>query len=141
MSTARMVISAIDFLELLVSYLLSDGKYTDNAGIWTQAVLTLRERHEQEHHELFEDFKIVVNLPALPYSQEVSQWLTMLSFCVGAPAAPSHHREEGIEYLKFPEIFQQRARKHPLQRLPQEVVTLIQGFAEEVAREGLLDPS
>lgn len=140
MTIAPQVMASTDFLELLVSYLPSDGKYTNNAGIWTQTVLTLRERHEQEHHELFEDFGIIVKPPALPYSREVSQWLTMLYFCVGAAGAPSSHKEEGLEYLKFPVGFQQEARKHPLQRVPQEIVALLQEFAKEVAREGLLEP-
>ena len=140
MTTVHKIIGSTDFLRLLMSYLPSDGMYTNSAGVWAQAILTLRDRHEQEHPELFEDFSFDIKPGCLPYSREVSLWLTSLYTCVGAPGAPSYHREEGREYLKFPESFQEESRERPVQRLSQEVVALMQQFAAEVAKEGLLDP-
>jgi hypothetical protein len=139
--TAPKAIHSTDFLNLLMSYLPSGGKYSNDARVWTQAVYILSQRHKKEHFELFSDLGFVIARPSGSiYSRKVNGWMKFFSMLIGGIREPSYHKEEGLEYLRFPESFQQEKREQLVRRFSQEIVITTQQFAEEVAKEGLLDP-
>ncbi len=140
MATVHTDIIPADFMDSLICFLPSNGKYACIVGAWARTVFTLRERHGEEYPELFKGFHFTTRPPLSPYSKEVSDWFTTLHHVIGAIGGIPYHRVEGLEYIEFTEKFLADQNEKRSERVPVWCITPMVRFAEEIVTEELLAP-
>lgn len=120
------------FLALLFGQLPIEQEYTANSGEWSEALLQLRDRHE-EYENLFEGLTFSRKPGRRPYSHEVSKFLLRLqSGTVVQVTNPGRVR------LRIRPEVQKEMYEYHARRVDEDTLSIVGQLAAELTMNSIL---
>ncbi|PIP23959.1 MAG: hypothetical protein COX90_00175 [Candidatus Nealsonbacteria bacterium CG_4_10_14_0_2_um_filter_38_17] len=125
-------IGAKRLLALLFGRLPVDKDYTTKSGEWSEALLQLRDRHE-EYEDLFEGLTFSRRPGRRPYSREVSKFLLRLQAGTVVQVI-----NPGVTRLRIRSEVQKELYEHHARRVDEDTLSIVDQLATELAKNSIL---
>ncbi len=118
------------FLALLFGHLPTTREYTADSGRWSDAILRLRDKHEEQYPGLFEALTFSRKPGRLPYSREVSRFLIRLQ--AGTVVGVMN---PGFARLVIRPEAQKEMLDHHASKVDAEILSIVKDLASELERD------